>query len=110
VIEIFETGRTTTRRGQEKFAWSKLWEGKPTRHLLPGKDSGDMLSGKNASVLATLLAERIREAFDSSVCEQEESAVVGCQVSEVASRLKSGLAVTGTRHERRRFFSPISIA
>jgi hypothetical protein len=40
-----------------------MWNSQPLRHRLPGKDSGDMVSGKNASVLAGLLAQRLRAVF-----------------------------------------------
>ena len=61
-IEIFETShpRNTT---AWSFDWKTLWDGHPVRHRVPGKDSGDMLSGENARVLAALLAKRLRAAF-----------------------------------------------
>ena len=39
--------------------WESLWQGAVVRHKVPGKDSGDMLSGENARLLAKLLAERL---------------------------------------------------
>jgi hypothetical protein len=62
-LEIFETARLRNSRLQEKLDWSVLWGGKPIRRAVSGKDSGDMLSRRNAHALATLLAERLREAF-----------------------------------------------
>jgi aspartate racemase len=62
-LEIFETARFRNSRVREKVDWNALWEGQVIRHLLPGKDSGDMVSSGNARVLATLLAERLRAAF-----------------------------------------------
>jgi hypothetical protein len=62
-LEIFETARLRNSRLQEKLDWSVLWGGKPIRHPVSGKDSGDMVSPKNAHALAALLAERLREAF-----------------------------------------------
>ena len=59
-LEIFETARNTTRWS---FDWKSLWGGHPIRHHVPGKDSGDMLSGENAGAVAGLLAERLRAAF-----------------------------------------------
>jgi amino acid adenylation domain-containing protein len=56
--------------------WASLWQGAVVRHKVPGKDSGDMLSGENARVLAELLAERIRKAIESPMCQREESAAV----------------------------------
>jgi len=61
-FEIFESSHPrniATRR----FNWETLWEGVAIRHQVPGKDSGEMLTGENARVLAALLAERLREAF-----------------------------------------------
>jgi thioesterase domain-containing protein len=63
-LEIFETARSRNTAMPEPFDWTVFWKGPTTRHLLPGKDSGDMISGKNARVLATLLAERLRAAFN----------------------------------------------
>jgi hypothetical protein len=55
-FEIFETANPRNARD-----WP--WDGSAVRHHLPGRDSGDMLNGKNARVVATLLAARLREAF-----------------------------------------------
>jgi amino acid adenylation domain-containing protein len=44
----------------EIFDWQKLWDGSVTLHHVPGRDSGDMLCGDNASVLGALLIERIK--------------------------------------------------
>jgi len=64
-VEIFETShpRNTT---EWTVDWKTLWDGQTVRHHLPGKDSGDMVSGKNARILAALLTERLREAFGHS--------------------------------------------
>jgi amino acid adenylation domain-containing protein len=59
-LEIFETSRNTT---GWRFDWKSLWGGRPIRHHVPGKDSGDMLSGENAGAVAGLLADRLRAAF-----------------------------------------------
>jgi thioesterase domain-containing protein/acyl carrier protein len=59
-LEIFETTRNA---GSGGFDWKSLWAGHPIRHHVPGKDSGDMVSGGNARVLAALLAQRLRAAF-----------------------------------------------
>ncbi len=45
----------------ENFDWATLWDGRAELHQVPGKDSGDMLSGENAKVLGALLRERLRE-------------------------------------------------
>jgi acyl-coenzyme A synthetase/AMP-(fatty) acid ligase/thioesterase domain-containing protein/acyl carrier protein len=59
-LEIFETKRP----GREPFDLGGLWEGGTSRHLVPGKDSGDMLRGENVRVVAALLAERLRVAYE----------------------------------------------
>jgi thioesterase domain-containing protein len=61
-VEIFETShpRNTT---AWSFDWKTLWDGYPIRHHLPGKDSGDMLTGENAHAIGMLLVERLRAAF-----------------------------------------------
>jgi hypothetical protein len=59
-LEIFETSRNTT---GWSFDWESLWGGRPIRHHVPGKDSGDMLSSENAGAVGGLLAERLRAAF-----------------------------------------------
>jgi acyl-CoA synthetase (AMP-forming)/AMP-acid ligase II/thioesterase domain-containing protein len=63
-LEIFETARRGSSGGRQPSDWSALWEGSTSRHLVPGKDSGDMLHGENVRVVATLLAERLRAAYD----------------------------------------------
>jgi amino acid adenylation domain-containing protein len=65
-LEIFETSRCNRAATNEAIDWAAFWKDSVMRHLVPGKDSGDMLSGHNASVLAALLAERLREAFRHS--------------------------------------------
>lgn len=73
-VEIFETShpRNTT---AWSFDWKTLWDGYPIRHHLPGKDSGDMLTGKNAQALAALLAERLRAVFEDK--SQQDSIAPG---------------------------------
>jgi hypothetical protein len=51
---------------REKLDWGALWQGDAKRHRLPGKDSGDMLTGKNAPVIAALLGQRLRAAFEKN--------------------------------------------
>jgi amino acid adenylation domain-containing protein len=48
----------------ERFDWTKLWEGNAVLHHVPGKDSGDMLSGENARVLGALLREQLKKSMD----------------------------------------------
>jgi hypothetical protein len=43
----------------KNFDWRTLWDGRIKFHQVPGKDSGDMLSGENAKVLGALLRERL---------------------------------------------------
>jgi thioesterase domain-containing protein len=59
-FEIFETARPGKPGVQKRFDWSPFWKGPVRRHQVAGKDSGDMLTGKNARALAALLAERLR--------------------------------------------------
>jgi thioesterase domain-containing protein len=66
-LEIFETTRPGKFGVREKLDWGALWQGDAKRHRLPGKDSGDMLTGKNAQAVAVLLAERLRAAFEEKV-------------------------------------------
>jgi amino acid adenylation domain-containing protein len=76
-FEIFESSHPRN-FSQSKFKWENLWEGNTIRHRMLGKDSGDMVSGKNAHALAVLLAERLRTAFNQStgrVLSQTESCV-----------------------------------
>ena len=65
-VEIFETIRRGSRREGEPSEWSALWEGKVIRHRVLGENSGDMLTGANARVLAALVAERLRVAREGT--------------------------------------------
>ena len=65
-VEIFETIRRGSRREGEPSEWGALWEGKVIHHRVLGIDSGDMLIGANARVLAALVAERLRVAREGS--------------------------------------------
>jgi acyl carrier protein len=65
-LEIFMLSHPRNTR-METFNWKTLWGGETVRHHVPGKDSGDMLSGENAQVLAELLRERLRAAFEGTV-------------------------------------------
>jgi amino acid adenylation domain-containing protein len=62
-LEIFETSRCNRAATNEPIDWAAFWKDSVTRHLVPGKDSGDMLSGKNVRALAALLVERLQAAF-----------------------------------------------
>jgi amino acid adenylation domain-containing protein len=85
-LEIFETARLRNSRLQEKLDWSVLWGGKPIRHAVSGKDSGDMVSRRNAHALATLLAERLREAFGDASDARREGLLDADNVAVTATR------------------------
>ena len=61
-VEIFATSHPRNSEAWS-FDWKTLWDGYPVLHHLPGKDSGDMLSSKNAPGLGALLAQQLRLAF-----------------------------------------------
>ncbi len=74
-IEIFETADTGPGR-RSPNDWEAGCPVPPQWHFLPGKDSGQMLSGENARVIAALLSERLRLAFEHSfACELTDSRV-----------------------------------
>jgi len=74
-LEVFESSHPRN-NATGGVKWESLWQGAVIRHKVPGRDSGDTLSGSNAHVLATLLAERIRKAIESPVCRDEEPVAV----------------------------------
>ena len=47
-FEIFETRRPGRVKVRDGIDWQALWKGPIKQHEMPGKDSGDMLSGENA--------------------------------------------------------------
>jgi amino acid adenylation domain-containing protein len=61
-LEIFETRR----RQRQPLDWHVLWSGEVRRHLVTGKNSGDMVSSENVQALAMVLAERLRAARQKS--------------------------------------------
>jgi aspartate racemase len=61
-VEVFHTARLSRRTGKDPLNWDILWKGSTARHLLPGKDSGDLLTGGNVKILAALLAQRLAES------------------------------------------------
>jgi thioesterase domain-containing protein len=65
-VEIFDTARSRNDPARKTIDWNTLWSGQISRHLMPGKDSGDMISGENARALARLLKERMRAAWNPS--------------------------------------------
>ncbi|MGH7770385.1 MAG: non-ribosomal peptide synthetase [Candidatus Binatia bacterium] len=66
-LAILATKRRTRSRAEEQLDWSVFWKGNIMHHLVPGKDSGDMLRGKNAGILAVILRERLKAAFAESL-------------------------------------------
>ena len=82
VLEIFQPVQPGT-EVQEPINWKEFWKGCTKVHHVGGKDSGDMLSGRNVPVIAALLSERLRAAF------AEESARPA-QVSNGAPNQKPG--------------------
>jgi thioesterase domain-containing protein len=62
-LEVFVSGHQR-KTSIEALNWQALWEGKSELHHMPGRDSGDMLSGENARVLGALLRERLRAAMN----------------------------------------------
>jgi amino acid adenylation domain-containing protein len=68
VLEIFESTHPRNKRSSGGIDWQQLWTGgEPEKHSVPGKDSGDMMTGQNARVLAALLNERLRAAFTQEI-------------------------------------------
>ena len=63
-LHIFETMQPHNKNAQD---WNGVWSGRTRRHLVPGKDSGDMLTGKNVRVVAALLAEQLALVLEKSV-------------------------------------------
>ncbi|MEO8443557.1 MAG: amino acid adenylation domain-containing protein [Gammaproteobacteria bacterium] len=63
-LEILEIEHRQVPDKRPAIDWLSLWRGEPRWHLLPGRDSGDMLSGANARVVAALLTERLRLALE----------------------------------------------
>jgi thioesterase domain-containing protein len=66
-FEILETAAAGLVANRLPIDWEAYWQGPLKWHVLPGRDSGDMLAGANAAVVATLLTERLRAAFEQSV-------------------------------------------
>ena len=65
-LELFESMHPRNVNVATGPDWDALWRGRTKRHRVPGKDSGDMMIGQNGQVLAALLAERLRAAFDQA--------------------------------------------
>jgi len=64
LVVIIETvGGRDARTRSAAADWSHWWKGEIAWHVLPGKDSGDMISGRNAPAVAALLSQHLRQAF-----------------------------------------------
>jgi thioesterase domain-containing protein/acyl carrier protein len=61
-VEVFESSNLRNTK-EDSFDWKALWNGHVTLHSVPGKDSGDMLNGKNARIIAQLLRDRLHAAL-----------------------------------------------
>ena len=81
-FHVFETVRSDNKNAHERgpqssveaaqlppeaVDWNAVWSGRTRRHLVPGKDSGDMLTGKNVRVVAALLAQQLAIVLEKSV-------------------------------------------
>ena len=64
-LEIFESAHPRNNSKEWTVDWKPFWNGDAIRHRVPGKDSGDMISGENTRVLASLLSARLRAAYES---------------------------------------------
>ena len=62
LLVLFETPTYAARAGAD---WSSGSGGQVFRHIVTGNDSGDMLKGDNARILAAGIAEQLRNAFTS---------------------------------------------
>ena len=85
-FEIFETRRPSRVKVRDGIDWQAFWDGPIQQHQVPGKDSGDMLSGENAHVLGALLAQQLYLALCASQqqdCPDRESAQ-NCQEETVS--------------------------
>jgi aspartate racemase len=65
-FEVFETTRPGRANMRDRIDWQAFWKGPIKNHKVPGKDSGDMLSGENARVLGALITQRLHLALHAS--------------------------------------------
>ena len=61
MLSFIETARGRERRDAEE--WQRWWRGEIACDLVPGKDSGEMISQSNAEHVALTMRARLREAF-----------------------------------------------
>jgi amino acid adenylation domain-containing protein len=66
-LEIFDTEHDYKINSFGRpFDWGDLWKGSLIKHRVAGRDSGDMLSGDNARLLARLIVKRLRTIFSQT--------------------------------------------
>jgi thioesterase superfamily protein len=85
-FEVFETTRPGRVKVRDRIDWREFWKGPIKYHQVPGKDSGDMLRGENARLLAVLLAQQLYLALRAAQqqdCPVRESAQ-DCQEEPVS--------------------------
>jgi len=71
-LEIFEAVQGLGDRDpKEGIDWSAFWSGETRLHYADGKNSGDMLTSKNAPVIADLLVARLQATRDSGTIPHE---------------------------------------
>jgi amino acid adenylation domain-containing protein len=63
LLVIIETTRTRDHREQSDADWTRSWKGEVAHHVVAGTDSGDMISGSNATEVGVLLGRHLRDAF-----------------------------------------------
>jgi amino acid adenylation domain-containing protein len=73
MLAIMETARSSRRRSSTGEEWKRWWDGEIVHQVMPGKDSGDMLSGSNVRLLAALMAQQLRAAFAGETVDLENS-------------------------------------
>jgi amino acid adenylation domain-containing protein len=106
-FEIFESCHPRN-IAVRRFKWEALWEGVAVRHRVPGKDSGEMLSGENVGVLAPLLAKRLRSAFsqESTAIDTHESQETVLPLAEMSQMARSSTR-PGPKLPSLKRFSPL---
>jgi hypothetical protein len=62
-FEVFEPMHPGRVKVRDRIDWQALWKGPIKHHKMPGKDSGDMVSGENACVLSASLTQQLRLAL-----------------------------------------------
>jgi thioesterase domain-containing protein len=79
-LDIIETKKRHQRTSTEISKWSDLWQGSISLHAVPGKDSGDMISGENARAVAMLLKQGLRQPPTDQKYRNSETSMAGLQV------------------------------